>query len=255
MKTVVIGGTGLIGSKLVERLRSDGHTAVPASPDTGVDTITGEGLAEALAGAQVVVDVSNAPVWEDAAVLAFFRTATQNVLAAEREAGIGHHIALSVVGAERQPASGYFRAKVAQEQLIKAGSVPYTILRATQFFEFVGRLADSATEGSTVRLAPVRMRPVAADDVAATLAALVETAPVDSTVELCGPEQVTLDELAARLLRAESDPRKVVVDPSAGYFGSPLDDADALIPGADARRGRIGFDDWLSRSGLEVGHV
>jgi uncharacterized protein YbjT (DUF2867 family) len=245
MKIVVIGGTGLIGSKLVERLEADGHEAVAASPSTGVDTVTGDGVADALTGADVVVDVSNAPVWEDAAVLEFFRTSTRNLLAAEGEAGVRHHVALSVVGCDRQPANGYFRAKVAQEEDIKAGAIPYTILHATQFFEFIGGLVDSATEGSTVRLGPVQMQPVAADDVAATLAALAEAPPVKGTVELAGPEPFRLDELAERVLRAQGDPREVVTDPTAGYFGCPLDDDAALMPGARPRVGRIRFEDWF----------
>jgi uncharacterized protein YbjT (DUF2867 family) len=193
MKIVVIGGSGLIGSKLVEKLREDGHEPLAASPDTGINTLTGDGLAEALEGAQVVVDVSNAPVWDDAAVMDFFRTSSRNILAAEAAAGVKHHVALSVVGADRLPESGYFRAKVAQEEILKAGSVPYTILRATQFFEFLGRIADSSTDGETVRLAPVVVQPESADDVAAALAEVAVNEPVNGIVELAGPEQFRVD--------------------------------------------------------------
>jgi uncharacterized protein YbjT (DUF2867 family) len=247
MKIAVIGGSGLIGSKLVDKLREDGHDAVAASPDSGVDTLTGEGLPEALAGAQVVVDVSNAPVWDDAAVLDFFQTSSRNILAAEAAAGVTHHVALSVVGTDRLQDSGYFRAKLAQEEAIKAATVPYTILRATQFFEFIGRLADSSTDGETVRLPPVLVQPEAADDVAAALADVAVSAPVNGIVELAGPERFRLDELARRVLSANHDPRRVTADVRARYFGAELDD-HSLTPGANARIAPTRFEDWLSQS-------
>jgi uncharacterized protein YbjT (DUF2867 family) len=247
MKIVVIGGTGLIGSKLVEKLREAGHEPLAASPDTGVNTITGEGLAEALAGAQVVVDVANAPDWDDAAVMDFFRTGASNILAAEATAGVTHHVVLSVVGADRLPDSGYLLAKVAQEEIVKAGSVPYTIVRATQFFEFVGRMVDSATDGGTVRLAPVFVQPESADDVAATLCDVAVHEPVNGTVELGGPEQFRFDELARRFLSAHNDSRQVTADVRARYFGTELDD-HSLTPGGDARIAPTRFEDWLSAS-------
>ena len=247
MNIVVIGGTGLIGSKLVEHLRTDGHEALAASPDTGVNTLTGEGLAEALDGAQVVVDVANAPAWEDAAVLDFFQTPSRNLLAAEAAAGIGHHVTLSVVGADRLPESGYMRAKLAQEDLVKAGPIPYTIVRATQFFEFIGRIADSSTDGDTVRLSPALVQPEAADDVAKTLADVAVGAPLNDTVELAGPEAFRLDELARRVLRANHDPREVVADGHARYFDAEIDDR-SLIPVDGARIASTRFEDWLSRS-------
>ena len=247
MKIAVIGGTGLIGSKLVEKLRTDGHDPLAASPDTGVNTLTGEGLAEALEGAQVVVDVANAPAWDDAAVLDFFQTSSRNLLAAETAAGVGHHVALSVVGTDRLPESGYLRAKLAQENLVKAGPIPYTIVRATQFFEFVGRIADSATDGNTVRLSPALVQPEAAVDVAATLADVAIGAPLNDTVELAGPEAYPLDELARRLLSAKDDPRHVTADVHARYFGAELDNR-SLTPGDDARIAPTHFEDWLSQS-------
>jgi uncharacterized protein YbjT (DUF2867 family) len=247
MKIVVIGGTGLIGSKLVENLRKDGREPLAASPDTGVNTLTFEGLAEALEGAQVVVDVANAPAWDDAAVMDFFQTSTRNLLAAETAAGVGHHVALSVVGTERLSESGYFRAKLAQEELVKAGPVAYTIVRATQFFEFIGRIADSATDGNTVRLSPALIQPEAADDVASTLADVAVGAPLNDTVELAGPEAFRLDELARRLLSASDDPRQVTADVHARYFGVELDDG-SLTPGDDARIAPTRFEDWLSQS-------
>jgi uncharacterized protein YbjT (DUF2867 family) len=250
MKVVVIGGSGLIGSKLVEQLREAGQGPVSASPDSGVDTLTGEGLAESLEDARVVVDVSNAPMWDDAAVLEFFQTSTRNVLAAEADAGVGHHVALSVIGADRLPESGYFRAKVAQEEAIEAGSVPYTIVRATQFFEFIGRIADSSADGETVRLAPVLVQPEASDDVAATLADVAVGAPVNGILELAGPEQFRLDELARRVLRANGDQRKVTSYPHARYFGAELDDR-SLLPGDDARIAPTRFEDWLDRTTLK----
>jgi len=247
MKIVVIGGTGLIGSKLVEKLREDGHEPLAASPDTGVNTLTGDGLAEALEGAQVVVDVANAPVWDDAAVLDFFQTSSRNTLAAETAAGVSHHVALSIVGADRLPQSGYLRAKVAQEEIVKTASVPYTILRATQFFEFIGGIADSSTEGDTVRLAPVFVQPESADDVAAALAEIAVSEPANGIVELAGPEQFRLDDLARRVLSANNDPRPVTADVHARYFGTELDD-HSLTPGSNARIAPTRFEDWLSQS-------
>jgi len=248
MKIVVIGGTGLIGSKLVSRLREQGHEAVAASPGTGVDTVTGQGLAEALAGAQVVVDVSNAPDWGDAAVMDFFQTSARNILAAETAAGVGHHVALSVVGTERLQGSGYFRAKLAQEEAIKAAAVPSTILRATQFFEFIGRIADSSTHDGTVSLPPLFFQPQAADDVAAALADIAQGAPVNGTVELAGPERFRLDELVRRYLSATSDPRQVVADVGAPYYGLQVSDERALVPGDNPRIAATRFADWLARS-------
>lgn len=247
MKIVVVGGTGLIGSKLVERLREAGHDPLPASPDSGVDTYTGEGLEQALEGAAVVVDVSNAPSWDDAAVLGFFQTTARNLLAAETAAGVGHHVLLSIVGTDRLRDSGYFRAKLAQERVVDAGSVPYTILRAAQFYEFIGRIAESGVEGDTVHLPPVLVQPEAADDVAAALAEVAAGAPVNGTVELAGPEQFRLDELARRVLAANHDPRDVIADPDARYFGAKLDDR-SLKPGDGARIAPTLFEDWLSRS-------
>jgi uncharacterized protein YbjT (DUF2867 family) len=248
MKIVVIGGTGLIGSKLVEKLRKDGHEPLAASPNNGENALTGEGLAEALEGAQVVVDVANAPAWDDQAVLDFFQTSSRNLLAAETVAGVGHHVTLSVVGAERLPESGYMRAKVAQEELVKAGPVPYTIVRATQFFEFIGRIADSSTDGDTVRLPPVLVQPEAADDVASTLADVAVGAPLNDTVELAGPEAFRLDGLARRVLKASDDPRQVTADIHARYFGAELDDR-SLTPGDGARIAATRFENWLSQSG------
>ncbi len=250
MKIVVIGGTGLIGSKLVEKLSRAGHDALAASPDTGVNTVTGEGLAEALQGAQVVVDVANAPDSDDAAVLDFFQASSRNLLAAESAAGVKHHVTLSVVGADRLPESGYLRAKLAQEETAKTGSVPYTILRATQFFEFIGRIADSSVDGDTVRLAPVFVQPESADDVAAALAEVAVSEPVNGIVELAGPEQFRLDELARRVLRANDDPRPVTSDVHARYFGAELA-AHSLTPGSNARIAPTRFEDWLSQSRSE----
>jgi uncharacterized protein YbjT (DUF2867 family) len=247
MKIVVIGGAGLIGSKLVEKLREDGHEPLAASPDTGVNTLTGEGLTEALEGAQVVVDVANAPMWDDAAVLDFFQTSSRNLLAAQAAAGVKHHVVLSVVGADRLQESGYLRAKVAQEETVRAAAVPYTILRATQFFEFIGRIADSSTDGNTVRLAPVFVQPESADDVAGALAEVAVSEPVNGIVELAGPEQFRLDELARRVLSARNDPRPVTADVHARYFGAELDD-HSLTPGKNARIAPTRFEDWLSRS-------
>jgi uncharacterized protein YbjT (DUF2867 family) len=247
VKIVVIGGTGLIGSKLVDKLREAGHEPLAASPDTGVNTITREGLAGVLEGADVVVDVANAPVWEDSAVMDFFLTSTRNTLAAETAAGVEHHVALSVVGTDRLSDSGYFRAKLAQEETVKAGAVPYTILRATQFFEFIGRIADSNTVGETVHLAPVFVQPESANDVAAALADVAVNEPVNGIIELGGPEQFRLHELARRLLNAKSDPRPVKADVHALYFGTELDD-HSLTPGNGARIAPTRFEDWLSQS-------
>ena len=247
MKIVVIGGSGLIGSKLVEKLRASGHEALAASPESGVDVLSGEGLADALEGAEVVVDVANAPAWDDAAVLGFFQTSSSNILAAETAAGVGHHVVLSVVGADRLTGSGYLRAKIAQEKRVKAASVPYTILRATQFFEFIGRIADSSMNGASVHLAPVLVQPEAADDVAASLADVAVNAPANGIIELAGPEQFRLDELARRVLSASDDPRPVTADAHARYFGAELDD-HSLTPGSNARIAPTRFEDWLSQS-------
>ena len=247
MMIVVLGGSGLIGTKLVNKLREGGHHAVPASPASGVDTLTGVGLAEVLEGAQVVVDVTNSPSFEDAAVLEFFTTSARNLLAAEAAAGVGHHIALSVVGTERLLASGYFRAKMAQETLIKASPVPYTIVRATQFFEFVGSIAQSATDGQTVRLSSALLQPIAADDVAAVMADVAVKEPVNGMVELAGPQLIPLDELVRQFLRATGDARKVTTDVLTLYFGIELND-QSLTPGDNPRIGPTRFEDWLSRS-------
>jgi uncharacterized protein YbjT (DUF2867 family) len=246
MKIVVIGGTGLIGSKLVEKLRQAGHDPVAAAPDTGVNTLTGEGLAEALEGAEVVVDVANAPDWDDAAVMDFFQTSSRNVLAAESAAGVQHHVALSIVGVDRLQESGYMRAKIAQEEAVKAGSVPYTILRATQFFEFIGRIADAGSTGEVIHLAPVYIQPESANDVAAALADVAVREPVNGIIEMGGPEQFRLDELARRVLRAENDERLVEADVHARYFGAELEE-HSLTPGDDARIAPTRFEDWLSQ--------
>jgi uncharacterized protein YbjT (DUF2867 family) len=247
MKLVVIGGSGLIGSKLVTRLRDHGHEAVPASPNTGVNTLTGEGLADTLQGADVVVDVSNSPSFEDAAVLEFFETSTRNLLAAEAVAGVGHHVGLSVVGTDRLAESGYMRAKVAQEKLIQGSSIPYSIVHSTQFFEFVGRIADGATGGDTVRLPPVLFQPIAADDVATAIGRIAVGEPLNGSVEVAGPEQFRFDELVRRALTARHDPREVVADPGARYFGAILAER-SLVPGDGARLGETRFEDWLSQS-------
>lgn len=247
MKVVVIGGTGLIGSKLVDKLTEHGHDAVPASPDTGVNTLTGEGLAEALDGADVVVDVSNSPSFADAAVLEFFETSTTNLLAAEEATGVGHHVALSVVGTDRLSASGYFRAKIAQERLIAESPIPYSIVHATQFFEFVKRIAETATDGDTVRLAPVLVQPMAAADVAAAVGRVAVGVPLNGMIEVAGPEQFRLDDLVRQGLAADDDPRTVVADPHALYFGAELSE-HTLVPGDGARLGTIRFADWLQPS-------
>lgn len=245
MKIVVVGGTGLVGSKVVRILRERGHDVVAAAPNTGVDTITREGLAQALDGAAVVVDVANAPLWEDAAVLDFFVTSGRNLLAAGRAAGVRHHVALSIVGSERLPDNGYFRAKVAQEDLIKASSIPYTIVRATQFFEFVPGIAEAAASDGELRLPPALIQPIASDDVAAAVAEAALAAPADGTIEIGGPEALPMDDLVRRLLRARRDPRAVVPDVHARYFGAVLDDR-SLTTGPGARLGTRRFDDWLA---------
>ena len=247
MKIVVIGGSGLIGSKLVNKLRQLGHEVVAASPSSGVNSITGEGLSEALAGAQAVVDVTNSPSWEDKAVLEFFETSTRNLLAAEVAAGVSHHVALSVVGTDRLLQSGFFRAKMAQEDLIKASKFPYTIVRSTQFFEFVNGIAQSATDGQTVRLSPALVQPIVSDDVADALAEVTLGAPVNGTIEIAGPERLRLDELVRRFLSAKQDARQVVADVHARYFGIDLND-QSLTPGDNPRIGPTRFEDWLSRS-------
>ena len=247
MKIVVIGGSGLIGKKLVNNLRQQGHEVLAASPSSGVNTLTGEGLAQALTGAQVVVDVANSPSFEDKEVLEFFETSGRNLLAAEAAAGVGHHVALSVVGTDRLLASGYFRAKLAQENLIKTAKIPYTIVRATQFFEFVGSIAQSATDGQTVRLPPALTQPIVSDDVAAALAEIAVEQPLNGTIELAGPEPIRMDELVRRFLSANRDARKVTTDARAGYFGTAVND-QSLTPGDHPRLGPTRFDDWLSRS-------
>ena len=247
MKIVVIGGTGLIGIKLVNNLRQRGHEVVASSPSSGVNTFTGEGLPEALTGAQVVVDVANAPQWDDKAVLEFFETAGRNLLAAEAAAGVRHHVALSIVGADRLPASGYLRAKLAQENLIKASKVPFTIVRSTQFFEFVKGIAQSATEGQTVRLSPGMMQPIAADDVAAALTDVAVAEPLNGTVEVAGPEPIRMDEFVRQFLSATGDARKVNTDVHSLYFGTELND-QSLTPGDNARLAPTRFEEWLSRS-------
>jgi len=247
MKVVIIGGSGLIGSKLVARLREQGHEAVPASPDTGVNTLTGEGLAQVLTGAAVVIDVSNSPSFEDAAVLKFFETSTSNLLAAEAAAGVGHHVALSVVGSDRAPDSGYLRAKIAQEKLIRTSSIPYSIVRATQFFEFLKRIADEATDGNTVRIAPVLFQPMAAEDVAKAVARVAVSAPVNGIVEIAGPQQFRFDEFIRLGLGARQDPRVVMADPHARYFGTELGER-TLVPSGDAKLGEVRFEDWLGQS-------
>src|SRR6266446_1753141 len=247
MKIIVIGGTGLIGTKVVKNLRVKGHEVVPASPSKGINSVTGEGLAEALVGAQVVVDVANAPSWEDKAVLEFFETSGRNLLAAEAAAGVGYHVALSVVGTDRLLASGYFRAKMAQENLIKASSIPYTIVRATQFFEFVGGIAQSATEGQTVRLPPVLMQPIVSDDVATIMAEAALAEPLNGTVDLAGPEPIRQDDLVRQFLNASGDARTVVTDPKALYYGIEVND-QSLMPGDHPRLGPTRFADWLRRS-------
>jgi len=247
MKIVVIGGTGLIGSKLVNKLREHGHEAIAAAPNTGVNTLTGEGLAGVLKGASVVVDVSNSPNWEDAAVLNFFETSTRNLLTYEAAAGVGHHVALSVVGTDRMSESGYMRAKIAQEKLIKESSIPYTIVHATQFFEFLKGLADISMVDGKVHLPPVLFQPMSADDVATGVGRVAVEPPVNSIVEIGGPEQFRVDELVRRRLASLKDPREVIADPNARYSGAKLSEK-TLVPGKDARLGETRFETWLAQS-------
>ena len=247
MKIVVIGGTGLIGSKVVSNLRQKSHEVIAASPNTGVNTITGEGLAEALAGAQVVIDLANSPNFADEAVMAFFTTAGRNIAAAEKAAGVRHHIALSVVGSDRNPDSGYLRAKVAQENLIKESGIPYTIIRSTQFFEFLGGITQAATDGQSVRLSPAHLQPVASNDVAALVAKVATMTPMNGVIELAGPERIGLDDLVRRYLAAKNDTRKVVTDVHARYFGAELNDK-SLTPGNNPHIGSTSFETWLAQA-------
>jgi uncharacterized protein YbjT (DUF2867 family) len=247
MKIVVIGGTGLIGSKLVKKLREHGHEAVAASPKSGVDSVTGDGLADAMKGASVVVDVTNSPSWEDTAVLKFFETSTRNLLAYGAAAGVGHHVALSVVGTERLLESGFFRAKLAQENLIKASKIPYSIVRATQFFEFVKQIVDYSTEDNKVRMPPALIQPMAADDVASAVTRIATNPPVNGTVEIGGPETFRLDELARRDLAVRKDPREVISDPHGRYYGIEVSER-ALIPDKAAQLGETRFETWLIQS-------
>ncbi len=247
MKVTVIGGTGLIGSKLIDRLREHGHEALAAAPATGVDTLTGAGLADALDGAAVVIDVSNSPSFEDAAVLEFFRTSTRNLLAAGAAAGVGHHVAMSIVGCDRVPDSGYLRAKAAQEELIRQSGRPYSIVRSTQFFEFMKTIAQSATEGDTVRLTSALVQPIAADDIVAAVARIAVGAPLDGMVEVAGPEAFPLAEVVRHALAVRDDPRAVVADPTAPYFGAVLEER-SLVPGDGAVIAGTRFDDWLGLS-------
>ena len=247
MKIVVIGGTGLIGSKSVAILRQGGHEVVAASPNTGVNTITGQGLKEAMAGTQVVIDLANSPSWEDKAVLEFFETSGRNLLAAEAAARVGHHVALSIVGTDRTPENGYFRAKVAQEKLIEASRIPYTIIRSTQFMEFLRGIADSSSDGNKVRLPPIWFQPIAGDDVAANVADVALAPPRGGIVEIAGPERAPFNEIIARYLKAVGDPREVVSDPEARYWGGRVDE-HSLVPLGEARLGRIGLDEWVRRS-------
>ncbi len=249
MKIVVIGGTGLIGSRLVIRLKEHGHDVVPASPDTGVNTLTGEGLAEALRGASVVIDVSNSPSFEEKAVMDFFTTSTRNLLEYASAAGVKHYVALSVVGTERIPDSPYLRAKNAQEMLIKGGGIPYSIVHATQFFEFIKRIGDEASDGTTVRLPPVFIQPMAADDVVKAVGTVAVGTPLNGTIDVAGPQRFRFDELIRQDLTSRNDPRKVVVDPHARYFGAELEEG-SLIPAGEARLGEIRFEDWLRKPAL-----
>ena len=247
MKIVVIGGTGLIGSKTVAILRQGGHEVVAASPQSGINSITGEGIKEAVAGAQVVIDLANSPSFENKAVLDFFETSGRNLLAAEAAAGVGHHIALSIVGTDRTPENGYFRAKVAQEKLIESSGIPYTIIRSTQFLEFLGAIADSAADGNRIRLSPGLFQPIAADDVAVLVADVALAAPRNGIVEIAGPERGPFNEIVARYLKGLGDPREVVSDPEARYWGGRVEE-HSLVPLGEARLGRIGLDEWLRRS-------
>ena len=251
MKIVVIGGTGLIGSKLVAKLREHGHEAVAASPNSGVNSLTGEGLAEVMKGGSVVVDVTNSPSWEDSAVMKFFDTSTRNLLSHEAAAGVGHHVALSVVGSELMLESGYFRAKIAQENLIKNSSIPYSIVRATQFFEFVKGIADFSTDGNKVRLPSALIQPMAADDVASAVGRIALGSPVNGTVEVGGPEKFRLDELVRRALAAWKDPREVVVDPHARYYGVELSER-TLVPCDGARLGETRFETWVTQPAAKM---
>jgi uncharacterized protein YbjT (DUF2867 family) len=246
MKIVVIGGTGLIGSKVAGKLKQKGHEAIAAAPNTGVNTITGEGLKEVLVGTQVVVDVANSPSFEDKAVMKFFETSVRNLLAAEAAAGVRHHVALSIVGDDRSD-NGYFRAKVAQEKLVKASGIPYTIIRSTQFMEFLRTIADSGADGNVVRISPGLFQPIASDDVAAFVADVALAAPRNGIIEIAGPERAPFNEFVARYLKAVGDPRKVVSDPEALYYGGRVEE-HSLVPLGEARLGRIGFDEWLRRS-------
>jgi uncharacterized protein YbjT (DUF2867 family) len=247
MKIVVIGGTGLIGSKTVAILRQGGHEVVAASPKSGINAITGEGLKEAMAGAQVVIDLANSPSFEDKAVLEFFETSSRNLFAAEAAAGVRHHVALSIVGTDRTSDNGYFRAKVAQEKLIEASGIPYTIIRATQFLEFLGTIAASSADGNMIRLSPGLFQPIAADDVAAIVADVALAAPRSGIVDIAGPERAPFNEIIARYLKAIGDPREVVSDPEARYWGGRVEER-SLVPLGEARLGRIGFDEWIRRS-------
>jgi uncharacterized protein YbjT (DUF2867 family) len=251
MKVVVIGGTGLIGSRVVTKLREQGHEAVGASPNTGVNSITGDGLADALKSASVVVDVSNSPAWDDAAVMKFFETSTRNLLAQEAASGVGHHVALSVVGSERMLESGYFRAKIAQEDLIKASSIPYSIVRATQFFEFVKGIAEVSAEGNRVKLPPVLIQPMSADDVAAAVAQVAAGQPANGMLEIGGPEKFRLDEFVRKGLAANKDPREVVADPQARYYGIAVTER-TLVPEDNAKLGKTRFADWLAQPGAKA---
>jgi uncharacterized protein YbjT (DUF2867 family) len=247
MKIVIIGGTGLIGSKTAARLRDKGHEVLAVSPNTGVNTVTGEGLERALVGAEVVIDLANAPSWEDKAVLEFFETAGRNLLAADAKAGVKHHIALSIVGTERLPESGYMRAKLAQERLIKESPIPYTIVHSTQFMEFLKGIADGGTVGTVARLSPAAFQPIASDDVADVMADVALAKPLNGTIEIAGPERAPMNEIVARYLKATNDPRTVEADVHARYFGAELND-QSLVPGDGARIGKIGFEDWFRQS-------
>jgi uncharacterized protein YbjT (DUF2867 family) len=254
MKIVVIGGSGLIGSRVVTKLREHGHEAIDASPKSGVNSVTGQGLAEALKAASVVVDVSNAPSWEDSAVMKFFETSTRNLLSHEATAGVKHHVALSVVGSERMLESGYFRAKIAQENLIKASSIPYSIVRATQFFEFVKAIADFSTEGNKVRLPHVLFQPMAADDVASAVSQVALGQPIHGTIEIGGPERSHLDEMVRKALAASKDPREVVADPHGRYYGIEMEER-TLVPDDGAKLGKTRFEDWLAQPGAKAAGV
>ena len=254
MKIVIIGGTGLIGSGLVKKLNALGHEAVAAAPNTGVNTLTGEGVGEVLQGAQVVVDVSNSPSFEDAAVLNFFQTSTRNLLSYEAAAGVGHHVALSIVGSERIPDSGYMRAKVAQEKLIKEGPIPYSIIHSTQFFEFAKRIADEATTGNSVRVPPVLFQPIAADDVVSALLKVATSSPLNGAIEIAGPEQFRFDELIRQRLSGLNDPREVIADPNARYFGAKMSE-NSLVPIGKAQLGEIRFENWLKQGAKAASQV